>query len=169
MSEVIAAVAATQETAVTELPHTWSSHCAEAALPAQLPFGPNEQNRYRANGGAELTTEADMENFGAEEAGAKLYFTVPGATAAEDQWPEAMRTNLVLRSHDGQEIDAPTWTKAFEESRKALWSKSISDTASGRQPSYCSQREFLTAHALDVEAAQHLQQALIYSSCSHRM
>ena len=105
MVQILAAVAATQETSVTELPRTWASDEQMQTQPAPLPLGPNEKECYRADGAAEHTTEADVERAGVSEAAAKLYFTVPGATAAEDEWPEAVRANLVLRTHGGQEVD----------------------------------------------------------------
>ena len=157
MAQVADAVHATQETAVTELPRTWA--CEGVAVPP-LPLGPKDQCKCRADGQPELTTASDVDTCGVEAAGAKLYFTVPGATAAEDEWPEAVRANLVLRSYDGQEVDAATWTQGFEEMQRSLWTQSISDTASGKRPAYCSQHEFLTAHELDAPAVEHLREAM---------
>jgi len=160
MTQVLAAVAATQETSVTELGWMWDGDPRMHEHCAPLPFGPHEKERYRADGGAERTTEADVEKGSAWQADDKLYFSVPGATAAEDEWPEAVRPNLVLRTTDGQEVDAPTWKQAFEDAQKGIWSQPISDTAPGKRPEFCTQREFLSAHELDQTAVEELRAAL---------
>ena len=160
MTQVLAAVAATQETSVAELPWMWAGDPNMQHRSAPLPLGPNEQERYRADGGTEYMTEADVERAGAGQVQSKLYFTVPGATAAEDEWPQADRANLVLRTQDGQEVDAATWKRAFEESQKALWSQPISDTAPGRRPHFYTQQEFLSSHTLGPEAVEELRAAL---------
>ena len=151
MAQVTNAVQATQESAVTELRRTWS--CEGDVLPP-LPLGPKEQSKCRADGQAELTTAADVETHGAETVGAKLYFTAPGATAAEDQWPEAVRPNLVLRTYDGQEVDAETWRQAFEDAQNGC----------GRSPSATHPPGKDLLIAVSTSSSQHMSWMLMVPS-----
>jgi len=159
MQQVLAAVAATQETSVRDMPRTWG--CSDAVPGgAPLPMGPNEQKRYWADGGSEVTTEADVDRFGTVSVNEPLHFTLPADDPREDQWPEAVRPCMPLRGQDGSEIDATAWAAEFEEARKKLWGQPVSNTAPGKRPGYCSQHEFLTAHELNAEAVQELRAAL---------
>ena len=160
MRQVLAAVAATQETSVMHMARTWGCSSDSAPDGPPLPLGPKEKKCFWADGGSEVTTEADIDRFGVASENETLYFTLPAGEPEEDQWPEAIRPCMPLRGHDGSEVDATAWAAEFEEARKKLWSQPVSDTPPGKRPRYCSQHEFLTAHELNSEAVQELRAAL---------
>ena len=83
MRELIASVASVQESAVTQLPQTLQPgrpSCAPLLVPP-LPLGPNERQRYHADGGVETATaeELGIENKAedGEENEHELYYYVP--------------------------------------------------------------------------------------------
>ena len=112
-----------------------------AQLPP-LPFGPNERCRYHADGVAETATAAELgleetktDGNDNEEALPDLFYYVP-ANNEDDAWQPAIRPDLPLRNDAGDEVSEEAWKIEYDESNANLWSKKISDWASGRIPSY---------------------------------
>ena len=54
----------------------------------------------------------------------------------EDAWQKATRPNLPFRNTVGQEVTEEAWKTEHSESEAGLWTKKISDWASGRFPAY---------------------------------
>ena len=144
MRELIASVSSVQESAVTQLPQSMQpgTPSPEAALLPPLPLGPNERRRYHADGAIETATAAELgvEGQGDNEATGneneqELYYYVPKNTE-EDAWQTATRPDLPLRNNAGEEVTAEEWEVEHRESDPCLWTKKISDWASGKFPAY---------------------------------
>ena len=134
MRQVIQAVVAAQESAVTELPkHMQGGEDRAAAAVKPLPLGPKERKYFQADGGVEVGTAAEL---GLEdgEAPRELSFYVPdqdGGTGTA-----AIRVDLPYRNNAGDIVDREEWTTEYECSTKGLWSKPISAWPSGTLPAY---------------------------------
>ena len=117
-----------------------SNNCT---LVPPLPFGPNERRRYHADGAVETATAAelgleeheDKEVVTGTQEDKELYYYVP-TNIEEDAWQAATRPDLPLRNDAGQEVTEEAWKTEFTESNAGLWTKKISDWASGKFPAY---------------------------------
>ena len=141
MRELIASVASVQESAVTQLPQALQPgrpSCAPLLVPP-LPFGPNERQRYHADGGVETATAEELgieeEEEDEEENERELYYYVP-KNDPETAWQKAVRPKLPLRNNAGEDVTEEEWVAEHNESDKNLWTKKISDWASGKFPWY---------------------------------
>jgi hypothetical protein len=138
MRELISSVASVQESAVTQLPQTLQPgvDSPNPTVVPPLPFGPNEHRRYHADGATETATAAEL---GIESQGdngeQELYYYVPTNTE-EDAWQTAHRPHLPLRNDAGEEVTEEAWNTEHRESDAGLWTKKISDWASGKFPAY---------------------------------
>ena len=56
--------------------------------------------------------------------------------AEEDAWQTAIRPDLPLRNDAGEEVSEEAWTTEHRESDAGLWTKKISDWASGNFLAY---------------------------------
>ena len=144
MRELVASVASVQESAVTQLPQTMqpSKPSSNPALVPPLPFGPNERRNYHADGAVETAAAAELgvEGHGDNEATdeeheQELYYYVPENTE-EDAWQTARRPDLPLRNNAGEEVTEEEWKTDHSESDAGLWTKKISEWASGKFPTY---------------------------------
>lgn len=144
MQELIASVASVQESAVTQLPQTMQpgNSSTDLALVPPLPFGPNERHRYHADGAVETVTAAELgivgreaKNGTDEEDQQDVYYYVPTNTE-EHAWQAATRPNIPLRSMAGEEVTEEAWKTEHREADAGLWTKKISDWASGKFPAY---------------------------------
>ena len=144
MRELVASVTSVQESAVTQLPQTMqpSAPSSDPALVPPLPFGPNERRHYHADGAVETATAAELgvesqgDNEGnCEEHMQELSYYVPENTE-EDAWQTATRPDLPLRNNAGAEVTEEAWKTEHIESDAGLWTKKISEWASGKFPAY---------------------------------
>ena len=144
MRELVASVASVQESAVTQLPQTMqpSKPSSDPALAPPLPFGPNERRNYHADGAIETAAAAELgvEGHGDSEATdeeheQELYYYVPENTE-EDAWQTARRPDLPLRNNAGEQVTEEEWKTVHSESDAGLWTKKISEWASGKFPTY---------------------------------
>ena len=135
MKQVIAAALATQESAVTELARQMQGgqNPADVQIPP-LPFGPNERNKFRADGGDETAAAVEC---GLEETveDQPLYFYDP-TQLDEGVWKPAVRAHLPLRNRSGEVVDDAAWKTQFEEEHQGMWSRSVSTWPSGSFPPY---------------------------------
>ena len=144
MRELVAAVAAVQESSVTQFPQSMQpglDPTSSAQVPP-LPFGINERRRYHADGQVETVTSAELSQkmYGNEDASLnegdkELYYYVP-SNAEDDAWQTAIRPDLPLRDDTGEEISEEAYKMKYSTSNADLWNKKISEWASGRFPGY---------------------------------
>ena len=136
MRELIASVASVQESAVTHLPQTLQpgAPSPDPAVVPPLPLGPNERRRYHADGAVETATAAEL-GITDQEDDQELFYYVP-TNAEEEAWQTAVRPELVLRNNAGAEVTEEAWNTEHSESDVGLWTKKISDWASGKFPAY---------------------------------
>ena len=96
MRQLIQAVVASQESAVTELPkHLQGGQDAACAAVPPLPLGPKERAYYHADGGAELGDAYEL-GMAADADARELYFYVPDHDDGAST--EATRADLPYRN-----------------------------------------------------------------------
>ncbi|CAK0862279.1 unnamed protein product, partial [Prorocentrum cordatum] len=118
MRQVVQAVVATQQSAVELLPlqlQGGENKCGVTVPP--LPFGPNEKQYFRADGGAEMAT-AEQLGDGGETEPQELWFYEPKV----DDYHRAIRPDLPLRNNGGEIV--------------GYWRRPLSSSASGIFPRY---------------------------------
>ena len=144
MRELVASVASVQESAVTQLPQILQpgNPSPDAALVPPLPFGVNDRRRYHADGAVETATPAELgveaqgdDKDTSNADGQGMYYYVPANTET-DAWQPAVRPDLPLRSNAGDEVTEEQWNAEHNESDVSLWTKKISEWASGKFPAY---------------------------------
>ena len=54
----------------------------------------------------------------------------------DDAWKQAVRPNLPLRNHAGEEVDKAAWDDEYQKTSANMWSNPISKCASGTLPEY---------------------------------
>ena len=138
MQELIASVVSVQESAVELLPQTMqpADPGSNPDLVPPLPFGPSERARYHANGGNETVTTAELgwayqENSTEQD----LYYQCHTKTG-DEEWLVATRPELPLRNNAGEEVTEEAWKAEFEETNGSVWTKKITEWASGTFPAY---------------------------------
>ena len=144
MLELIADITVVQESSVTQFPQSMQPglDTASGAQIPPLPFGPNERRNYHADGAAETATRAELglevhenDDAAGDEETKQLYYYDP-KDAEEDMWQPAVRPALPLRSDARDELTEEEYKRRYDEANTSLWTKKISDWASGRFPQY---------------------------------
>ena len=134
MRQLIQAVVASQESAVTELPkHLQGGQDAACAAVPPLPLGPKERAYYHADGGAELGDAYEL-GMAADADARELYFYVPDHDDGAST--EATRADLPYRNSAGDVVDLDVWTADYQATTKGMWSKPISAWPSAALPAY---------------------------------
>mgnify|MGYP003330750876 CR=1 FL=1 len=99
---------------------------------APLPFGPNDQSYYKADGNVERATAEELYQQ-KEGDDIDLCYYVPGQEG-DASWHLAVRPKLPLHNAQGEVVDEATWKNEQKAASNTFWTNSISRSASGSLP-----------------------------------